>query len=186
MKDYRNEPEPEFPNEYGDDEAFGPDPEPLTVPAGNYLCQFAGSVVKRPSQYGAGESYYYEMPLKIRDAAGNNYEYKFNFSNSKNQVYGEVMKLGGGEEQKNRVIKLPPKTSIIGKLFMAQIIERQAKNDKTKILNDILRVWKYVPKKKPEPEPEPEPQPETKIPSKEAKTAKEDFPSSPEEDEVPF
>ena len=178
MRDYSNVPDPELP-EYEED---FPPPVPRTVPAGNYLCQFAGSCIKRTSQFGSGESYYYEMPLKIRDAAGNNFKYNFNF-NPTNSIYADMVKLAGGKELPSRLIEVPPKNSIIGKLFMAQIIERQAKNDKNKIVNDILRVWPYEPKIKVEPEPEP--QIETEKLDKEIEPIKEDFPKK-DDDEVPF
>lgn len=181
MSDWKNAPPPEFPENLEGGEDFGPNPEPLTVPPGTYLCQFAGSVIKRTSRWGEEGSFYYELPLKIKDAEGNTFEFKFNFSNPKNQIYAEMGKLAGGKELPSRVVELPPKNDIIGKLFMAQIVERPMKNDKTKLTNDIFRVWAYEPKS--EPEPEPEAQIEAKNPDV---SIEKEFPKSEEEEKIPF
>jgi len=159
------------------DEDDYPDPQPCTVPAGTYTCQLAGGCAKRDSQY-PNQPPYYEMPLVIKDHAGNTLRFKFNF-NQKNVIYGEIIKLLGGKELPSRVIKAPPKTHIIGKRFMAQVIERQAKNDKARIVNDILRVWAFV---ESEGGPESGPAEESKEP--ESKQEAEIEPVS--DDEVPF
>lgn len=177
MHSFRDAPDPEFPS----DEIDFPDSPPLTVPAGNYLCQFAGSCKKRTSQFAEGD-FYYEMPLKIKNAAGTTFEYKFNFSNPKNQIYGQMLKLGGGKKLASGLIKAPLKTSILGKLFMAQVIQRPMKNNKNKLTNDIFRVWAYVPKKKIESEPEPGAQEEV---DEEIKPIEKEFPKDAEE-EIPF
>ena len=176
MKDYSNEPDPEFPEEYEGEWPYG---IPPTIAAGNYLCQIAGPPKKRTSQF-PGQDFYYEIPLKVKDAAGKHSDTKFSFSNPKNQIYVAILKVLGGKELSNRVVKPPPKTSIIGKLFMAQILERPMKNDKTKLANEIFRVWPYVPKKKNEPESGTQEEIEEK-----AKSIEEEFPKS-EEEEIPF
>ena len=177
MHNFRNAPDPEFPEEF---ETEWPDGKPPTIAAGNYLCQIAGNPKKRTSQF-PGQDFYYEIPLKVKDAAGNDSEIKFSFSNPKNQIYVEILKVLGGKELSNRVVKPPPKTSVIGKLFMAQVLERPMKNDKTKLANEIFRVWPYAPKKKNEPEPGTQEEIEEK-----AKPIEEEFPKSEEEEKIPF
>ena len=161
-----------------------PTPVPLTVPANRYLCQITGVCIKRTSQWKLDgvETFYFELPMKIKDAAGNTFKFGFNF-NEKNPIYAEIMVLIGGKKSDIGLIKVPPTTSIIGKLFMAQIIERQAKNDKTRIVNDILRVWPCPPRKT---ETEPETGPETKT-EPEPETGPETQPEPAEEEEIlPF
>lgn len=181
MKDYSNEPDPIFPKEI---EGEWPDGIPPTIAAGNYLCQIAGNPKKRTSQF-PGQDFYYEIPLKVKDATGKYSDTKFSFSNPKNQIYVAILKVLGGKELSNRVVKPPPKTSIIGKLFMAQILERPMKNDKTKLANEIFRVWPHVPKKKTEPEPGAQTQIETEESNAETKPIEKEFPKS-EEEEIPF
>ena len=173
-----------------------PIPVPLTVPANRYLCQITGVCIKRVSQWKVDgvETFYFELPMKIKDAAGNTFKFGFNF-NEKNPIYAEIMMLVGGKKSEIGLITVPPTASIIGKLFMAQVTERSAKNDKARIVNEILRVWPCPPRKPetepetgPETQPEPEPKPETEPESK-PETAPEMQPEPAEEEEeeiIPF
>ena len=121
-----------------------PDGVPTTIPAGFYLCQFAKNCTMRTSQFDPSQ-HYYELPLKVKDDGGNTFEFSFNFQ-PKSSIYISILKLAGSEELPSGVVKAP-KNSIIGKFFMAEITRRQAKNDKTRLVNDIIKVWAYEPKK---------------------------------------
>lgn len=163
-----------------------PPPIPLTVPANRYLCQITGTCIKRTSQWKKDgvETFYFELPMKIKDATGNTFKFGYNF-NQKNPIYGEIMVLVGGKKSEIGLITVPPTTSIIGKLFMAQITERPARNDKARIVNDILRVWPCPPRKT-EPETGPETQSETE-PEPKPETGTETQPEPAEEEEIiPF
>jgi len=126
-----------------EDEDIFPRPELVIVPAGIYACQITRSPLKRTSQF-PGQEYYYELPLKIKDNAGNVFKYSHTFS-LKSQIYAQIILLVGGKELPTGQIDVPPKTSIIGKIFMAEVIKRPWKNNRDKVMNDILRVWAYEP-----------------------------------------
>jgi len=189
---YDSPPEmPDSPEYYKEEEEDKfPRPELVIVPAGIYACQIVRSPIKRTSQF-LGQDWYYELPLKLKDKAGNVFKFNFSFS-LKSQIYAQVILLVGGTEQPTGQIDVPPKTSIIGKLFMAEIIKRPMKNNKDKIMNDIIKVWPHEPH---ETEMGPAPQAESKEgpskeaeskegPSKEAGPVEEESSPSPEEGEV--
>jgi len=179
---------PDSPEFYKDEEEDKfPRPELVIVPAGIYACQIVRSPIKRTSQF-PGQDWYYELPLKIKDKVGNVFKFNFSFS-LKSQIYAQVILLVGGTEQPTGQIDVPPKTSIIGKSFMAEIIKRPMKNNKDKIMNDIIKVWPYEPSQPQgaETAPETKSQTEKESPSKEAGPVEEKpSPSQEEEEVIPF
>jgi len=117
-----------------------PDALPSAFPGGIYLCQLAKAIVQRTSRFDPTKPYY-EWPMIVQDTKGNKFDFLFNFS-PKSSIFREILKLAGGKEVENDIVK-PPQTSVIGKFFMADIIKRNQKNDKTKFANEITKVWAY-------------------------------------------
>jgi len=117
-----------------------PDAIPSVVPDGTYLCQLAKAITQRTSRFDPNR-HYFEWPMILQDAKGNKFDFSFNFS-PKSPIFAEILKLAGGKEVENGIVK-PPQNSIIGKYFMAEISKRTQKNDKSKFANEIMRVWAY-------------------------------------------
>ena len=117
---------------------FFPDSLPLTVPAGIYVAEISGEVTERPSLFKQGATYLV-LPMRLQDKNGmvRDFEYAFG-SNLKDRTYRLLITILGGTEHPDGRISPPP--TMMMKKFQIKIGERTAKNDKSRIVNEILSV----------------------------------------------
>jgi hypothetical protein len=150
-----------------------PDYEPTTVREGEYLAEIKTGVSEKPSQYNPGATFRV-MELILQNSVGEYTIFTWAFS-PKSPVYRTLLMILGGTELPSG--RITPPSSMIGRKFMAKIIERPAKNDKSRMVNEIIRVMPYEevkrkvekqPVKKAASFPEPELEPEEPLGGEEA------------------
>lgn len=115
---------------------------PSVVPSGEYVAEIKADPEEKASQFDSAKTYF-EMPLTLQNQRGEYFDFIFVF-NPKNPVYHRLLEILGGEKQPTG-FTTPPKESYIGKKFVARITERSAKNDKNRLVNEILLVEVYKP-----------------------------------------
>ena len=120
---------------------------PGVLPMGEYVCEIKAEAEKKASQFDPSKSYF-ELPLSVQNANGEYFDFNFVF-NPKTPIYPDFLKLLGGQTQPTGIIS-PPLEPYVGKKFMARITERPAKNDKSRMVNEIIAVWLYNPEQNPE------------------------------------
>lgn len=115
---------------------------PSIVPMGEYTADIKGKVEERQSQFDPTKTYW-EMPLIIQASTGEYFDFIYAF-NPRNPIYHRLLELLGGEKQPTG-FTMPPE-NYIGKKFKVKITERPAKNDKNRIVNEVIAVEVYSPK----------------------------------------
>ena len=84
--------------------------------------------------------------------------------NQKTPIYADLLRVLGGQTQSTGITS-PPLEPYVGKKFKARIAERPAKNDKSRMVNEIIAILSYNPehssKEKKEEKNQSEPQEET-------------------------
>ena len=115
--------------------------QPSTVPVGEYVCEIAGEPEEKQSQFDSAKSYLV-VKMNLQNQRGEHFPFDWTF-NEKTPMYGKLLILLGGKEHHSGIIDPPP--TWIGQKFVASIIERSAKNDKNKLVNEIVRVASYEP-----------------------------------------
>ena len=130
-----------------------PNFEPSTLPAGEYQAEIISDPVEKTSQFDQSKTYL-ELQMNLQNPRGEHFSYTWTF-NKKTPIYKDLLLLLGGKEHLSGMVT--PPASMQGRRFAISLTERQAKNDKTRLVNDIIRVKPH------EPEPE-QTQPE-KIPA---------------------
>jgi hypothetical protein len=127
--------------------------EPPTVPSGKYIATIKADPVEKVSQFSTGRTYStVELQLQAEDGQFFLMEWAWT---PKMYIYKQLLMILGGKEQPSGHIT--PPVHMIGRKFKAKIIERPAKNDKMKLVNEIVDVSPYEePKEELEEEPEKE------------------------------
>ena len=120
-----------------------PNFEPSTLPAGEYLAEIVSDPVEKTSQFDAAKTYL-ELGMTLQNPRGEHFEYTWTF-NAKTPVYKNLLMLLGGTEQASGIVT--PPNSYRGKFFSVSIIERPAKNDAARLVNEIIRI---MPQREPE------------------------------------
>ena len=121
--------------------------QPTTVPSGEYVAQIKTDCVEKTSQFDQTKTYR-ELGMVLRNQRGEFFEFTWSFS-PKTPIYKNVLIILSGKEQVSGIVD-PPEKSIIGEKFIATITERTARNDKTRLVNEIIRAMPYVKPKKEE------------------------------------
>lgn len=116
-----------------------PNFEPSTIPAGEYLAEIVSDPVEKTSQFDTTKTYI-ELRLALQNPRGEHFEYIWNFT-AKTPIYKDLLILLGGKQQISGIV-VPP-ASYRGKFFAVSIIERPAKNDKARLVNEIIRIMPY-------------------------------------------
>jgi hypothetical protein len=111
------------------------------------VAEIRSDPVEKASQFKPGATYK-SVTLLLRDKDGNHRMMEWSYS-PKMPIYKSLLLIQGGREQPGGNVTVP--FPMVGRKFVATIIERPAKNDKTKLVNEITRVTFYdeVPTRKP-------------------------------------
>lgn len=115
---------------------------PSVIPSGEYVAEIKADPEEKASQFNPAKTYF-EMPLTLQNQRGEYFDFIFSF-NPKTPAYHMLLEIVGGEKQPTG-FTIPPKESYIGKKFVARITVRSAKNDKNRLVNEILSVEVYKP-----------------------------------------
>jgi len=116
-----------------------PDYQPTIVPMGEYIARIKTEVTEKTSQFDTTKTYR-ELGLRLKNENGEYFDYNWTF-NAKTPVYKNLLLILGGKEQTSGVVKHPK--TYIGRLFVATIIERAARNDKSRLVNEITKIMPY-------------------------------------------
>lgn len=122
---------------------------PTVIPEGEYKLILKDEPQKQPSLYGSG--YFWKFNFYAKDKKGNHYEINQVFT-SKKESYHQLLKALGGKTGVNGVTLPPPLETheLKGKSVLGEVIQRPAKNDKNRIINEIISIRPY-PEKSQEP-----------------------------------
>ena len=113
---------------------------PRLVPPGHYVCEIAEEPTRKPSSFDSG--YYYVVELYLRDKMGQTFQMTKNFR-SNQDIFHEFLRAVGGQTQPNGVT-LPPKLqNWKGLKFEADVIKRPSRNDKDRMVNDLVNITPY-------------------------------------------
>jgi hypothetical protein len=112
---------------------------PPTVPSGTYTAEIRSDPVEKASQFKPGTTYK-SVTLWLRGQDGIHYVMEWAYS-PKMPIYKSLLLILGGREQPGGNVTVP--FPMVGRKFVATIIERPAKNDKAKLVNEITRVTFY-------------------------------------------
>lgn len=118
-----------------------PNYEPGTVPSGEYIGEIVTEVAEKVSQFDSNKKFL-SCDMILRNPKGEEFDFTWSFS-KKTPVYRNLLLVLGGKEQPSGIVIRP--ASMCNKLFNLVIIERGAKNDKSKLVNEITRVTPYEP-----------------------------------------
>jgi len=135
--------------------------KPSVLPSGEYLAEIISDPVEKTSPFDQTKTFL-TLGMDLQNARGEHFSYSWAF-NDKAHVYREMLLLLGGKEEASGIV-IPP-NSYRGKFFVIHLIERAAKNDATKMVNEIVRVRPQAELDvEPEKETGEDPEPETKVP----------------------
>jgi hypothetical protein len=113
--------------------------EPSTVPSARYIAEIRSDPIEKASQYKPGTTFK-SVNLYLVAKDGMRFQMDWAFT-ERAPVYKALLLILGGQEQPSGHVTVP--MPMIGRRFWATIIERPAKNDKTKLVNEITRVSYY-------------------------------------------
>ena len=113
---------------------------PRLVPEGHYVLELSAEPTKETSQFGG---FYYRINFIAKDETGQHYEFADCF-NQKMDRYHDLLRALGGQTQSNG-ITIPPNASLVGMKIEGDIQHRQAKNDKTKTIDEVINIRPYGP-----------------------------------------
>ena len=123
-----------------------PNYEPGTVPSGEYIGEIVTEVAEKVSQFDSNKKFL-TCDMILRNPKGEAFDFTWSFS-KKTPVYCRI-------SREHNLLDIRP-ASMRNKLFNLVIIERGAKNDKSKLVNEITRVTSYEPVVPPDAIDEPE------------------------------
>jgi len=109
---------------------------PKLYPEGHYLFEIVSDPEKKPNSFGKG--FYYEFKFVVKDANGEHWNYTGIFAQKQDKYHDLLIALGGTKDEKGYT-RLPD-ISFVGRKFEADIIQRPAKNDPKKMINDIINI----------------------------------------------
>lgn len=109
---------------------------PKLIPEGHYLFEIVSNPEKKPNTFGSG--YYYEFKFYIKDERGEHWNFTGIFTRKQDKFHELLLALGGTRDEKG--FTQLPDTNFVGKKFEADIIQRSAKNDPNKTVNDIINI----------------------------------------------
>ena len=109
------------------------------IPEGEYKLKVKDEPQKQPNMFGSG--YFWKFNFYAKDRKGNHFEVSQVFTRKK-ESYHELLKVLGGTTGMDGVT-IPPSLDteeLTGKEFVGTVIQRQAKNDKNRTINEIIHI----------------------------------------------
>ncbi len=108
---------------------------PRLLPEGMYKIELDEEPTKELSRYGG---HFFRFSSIAKNPNGEHFEFKFSLS-PKMDSYHSLLRALGGQTQANG-ITMPPSGSVVGKKFKAKIRHRPAKNDKERMVTELVNI----------------------------------------------
>ncbi len=113
--------------------------ETSLVPGGTYTAEVIGEISEKPSSFDKLKTYL-ELPFSLKDPTLGDYKRFLWAFTPKSQKFADFLIAIGGRRLPNGNVQ-PPPGAYVGKQVILNIGQRTSKNDKNKIVNEVLGVY---------------------------------------------